>query len=129
VRYDAQRRVARGPCTPATSAAAAKPWGPAPMTTTGRLLFIRLDSCPSKKINGRTLVSLIGLYRTECVRTDGPFRTIDELELATLSWVHWFNTDRLHSALAYATPTEHEQHYYRHNTSRQHPLPGEPALH
>src|SRR3954470_22721594 len=45
--------------------------------------------------------SVIGLYKTECVRTDGPFRTVDELELATLAWVHWFNTDRLHSALAY----------------------------
>ena len=73
--------------------------------------------------------SVIGLYKTECVRPDGPFRTVDELELATLSWVHWFNTDRLHSALDYATPIEHEQHYYRHHTPRQHPLSEEPALH
>lgn len=73
--------------------------------------------------------SVIGLYKTECVRHDGPFRGVDDLELATLSWVHWFNTNRLHSALAYATPVEHEQDYYRQITSQQQPLPGEPALH
>ena len=36
--------------------------------------------------------SVIGLYKTECVRHDGPWRGVDDLELATLSWVHWFNT-------------------------------------
>ena len=33
----------------------------------------------------------MGLYKNERVKTGGPFRTADELELATLSWVHWFN--------------------------------------
>jgi putative transposase len=62
--------------------------------------------------------SVIGPYKTECVRHDGPFRTVDDLELATLSWVDWFNTSRLHSALNYATPIEHEEKYYRHNNPR-----------
>ena len=31
--------------------------------------------------------SVIELYKLECVRRDGPFRTIDDLELATLAWV------------------------------------------
>ena len=73
--------------------------------------------------------SVIGLYKTECVRHDGPFRTVDDLELATLSWVHWFNTARLHSALDYATPIEFENAYYRQINPAQQPLPGEPALH
>jgi putative transposase len=73
--------------------------------------------------------SVIGLYKTECVRHDGPFRTADDLELATLSWVHWFNTNRLHSALDYATPIEIENQHYRQINPRQQPLPGEPALH
>jgi len=68
--------------------------------------------------------SVIGLYKNECVKIDGPFRTVEELELATLSWVHWFNEQRLHSLLAYATPTEHEQAYYRENTPRQQTLSG-----
>ena len=73
--------------------------------------------------------SVIGLYKTECVRHDGPFRSVDDLELATLSWAHWFNTNRLHSALDYATPIEAEETYYRENNPRQQPLPGELALH
>ncbi len=73
--------------------------------------------------------SVIGLYKAECVRLDGPFRTVDDLELATLSWVHWFNQHRLHSALDYVPPIEHEQAYYRQNDPQQQPLPGEPALH
>ena len=73
--------------------------------------------------------SVIGLYKTECVRHDGPFRSVDDLELATLSWVHWFNTNRLHSALHYLTPTEYETEHYRQINTRQLPLPGEPALH
>jgi len=73
--------------------------------------------------------SVIGLYKTECVRHDGPFRSVDDLELVTLSWVHWYNTARLHSSLDYVTPIEHETTYYRQNDPRQQPLPGEPALH
>ncbi|GAA1480502.1 hypothetical protein GCM10009624_09420 [Gordonia sinesedis] len=74
--------------------------------------------------------STIGLYKTECVKTDGPFRTVDELELHTLSWVHWFNDNRLHSAIGYLTPREKEQqYYYRHNQPDQHPLAGQLALH
>jgi putative transposase len=73
--------------------------------------------------------SVIGLYKTECVRHDGPFRSVDDLELATLSWVHWFNTARLHSSLDYVTPIEYETEYYRQNDPRQQSLPGQPALH
>jgi putative transposase len=73
--------------------------------------------------------SVIGLYKTECVRRDGPFRTVDDLELATLSWVHWFNTNRLHSSFDYLPPIEYEDVYYRHNDPRQQPPPGELALH
>lgn len=69
--------------------------------------------------------SVIGLYKNECVKIDGPFKTVDELELATLSWVHWFNEQRLHSSLNYATPAEHEQAYYRDNNPRQQPLSGQ----
>jgi transposase InsO family protein len=73
--------------------------------------------------------SVIGLYKNECVKHDGPFRTVDDLELGTLSWVHWFNHQRLHSSIGYLTPIEFEKEYYRQNTSRQQPLTGELALH
>ena len=73
--------------------------------------------------------SLIGLYKLECVRRDGPWRGVEDLELATLSWVHWFNHQRLHSTIGYVPPTEHEDEYYRQNQPTQQPLPGEPAPH
>jgi hypothetical protein len=39
------------------------------------------------------------LYKTELVRQQGPWRGVDDLELATLGWVHWFNSERLHGTL------------------------------
>ena len=73
--------------------------------------------------------SLIGLYKTECVAVDGPFRGVADLELATCSWVHWFNNERLHSAIGHVPPIEYETEHYRHNHAHQQPLMGEPSLH
>jgi putative transposase len=73
--------------------------------------------------------SLNGLYKLECVRYEGPWRSVEDLELATLNWVHWFNEQRLHSALGYVPPAEFERNYYRHIESGQQPLPGELASH
>jgi putative transposase len=43
--------------------------------------------------------TVVGAHKTECVKIDGSFRTADELELATLSWAHWFDEIRLHSSI------------------------------
>ena len=57
--------------------------------------------------------SVNALYKTELVRgpSRGPWRTIDDLELQTLSWVHWHNADRLHSYLGDVPPAEFEAVY------------------
>jgi len=57
--------------------------------------------------------SVNALYKTELVRGPGrgPWKTIDDLELATLSWVHWHNTERLHSYLDDVPPAEFEAAY------------------
>ena len=60
---------------------------------------------------------MIGLYKTECVTRDGPMRTLADLELATASWVHWFNTARLHSMIGHVPPVEYEHSYYAQQTS------------
>ena len=39
--------------------------------------------------------SVIGLYKTEVIRRKGPWRTLEAVEFATLTWVDWFNTRRL----------------------------------
>jgi putative transposase len=56
-----------------------------------------------------------GLYKTECVYgPDGPphWDDVDQLELETLSWVHWFNHERLHSHCGDIPPTEFESMFY-----------------
>jgi putative transposase len=73
--------------------------------------------------------SVIGLYKTECVRHEGPWRGTDDLELATLNWVHWFNNHRLHSSIGNVPPLEYETEYYRHNLTARQPPAGEPSLH
>ena len=52
--------------------------------------------------------SVIGLYKTELVRKRGPWRGLDDLELATLEWVDWFNNRRLFAAIGYVPPREYE---------------------
>ena len=54
--------------------------------------------------------TVIGLYKTELIRgpRQGPWRSVDEVELGTLGWVHWHNTERLHSYLADVPPAEFE---------------------
>jgi putative transposase len=74
--------------------------------------------------------SVNGLYKTELVRWEGPWRGLDDLELATLGYVDWFNHTRLHSSLDYKTPAEFEAEYYRHmHTPEQRPLSGQLTLH
>jgi len=53
-----------------------------------------------------------GLYKTELIWRRGPWRTIEQVELATLEWVWWWNHQRLHSELGYHTPIETENAYY-----------------
>jgi putative transposase len=67
--------------------------------------------------------SVNGLYKTELIRGpdhDGPWRTVDDVELATLSWVHWHNTQRLHSYLGDVPPAEFEAAFYAAQQPDQH---------
>ena len=50
----------------------------------------------------------IGLYKTELIRQRGSWHGLDELELATLEWVDWYNHRRVHGALDYLPPAEYE---------------------
>jgi putative transposase len=51
----------------------------------------------------------IGLYKTELIRRRGPWKTIDQVELATLEWVDWYNHRRLHTACGGLPPAEYER--------------------
>ncbi len=54
-----------------------------------------------------------GLFKTEVIRRRGPWRNIDEVEIAVLEWVDWFNNRRLLGPIGYVPPAEYEAAYYR----------------
>ena len=53
-----------------------------------------------------------GLYKAELVYRRGPWRGSEDLELATLEWVDWFDNRRLFGALDYVPPAEYEASWY-----------------
>lgn len=58
-----------------------------------------------------------GLYKTELIRQKGPWRTVEQVELATLEYVWWWNHKRLHGELDMRTPVEVEDAYYAETDS------------
>ena len=61
--------------------------------------------------------SVIGLYKSELIFNRGPWRTVEDVELATLAWVHWWNTTRLHSAIGHVPPAEFERQWHEGHKS------------
>ena len=57
--------------------------------------------------------SVIGLFKTEVIRRLGPWRSLETVEFATLTWVDWFNTRRLLEPIGYVPPAEFEARYYQ----------------
>jgi transposase InsO family protein len=57
--------------------------------------------------------SVIGLFKTEVIRRQGPWRSLEDVEFATLTWVAWFNHSRLLEPIGYVPPAEYEAAYYR----------------
>ena len=63
-----------------------------------------------------------GYYKAELIygpARSGPWKTVADVELATLSWVYWHNTARLHSYLDDVPPTEFETAFYDAQRSDQ----------
>jgi putative transposase len=58
--------------------------------------------------------SIIGLFKTEVIQRKGPWRHLEAVEFATLTWVDWFNTRRLLEPIGYVPPAEYEADYYAH---------------
>ena len=61
--------------------------------------------------------SVIGLYKTELIKPHGPWRTAEQVELATLRYIDWFNRQRLFEACGDIPPAELEAAYYRQNAA------------
>jgi len=70
--------------------------------------------------------SIIGLFKTEVIHRKGPWRHLEAVEFATLTWVDWFNTRRLLEPIGYVPPAEYEAQYYAQASpggARRHPDP------
>ena len=57
--------------------------------------------------------SVNGLYKAELIRRQRSWRSVEEVELATASWVDWWNHRRLHGACGDIPPAEFEAAYAR----------------
>ena len=54
-----------------------------------------------------------GLYKSEVIEyLKEQWHGVNDVELATLEWVDWFNKTRLHSTIGYVSPFEFEKRYY-----------------
>jgi putative transposase len=65
--------------------------------------------------------SFNGLYKWELIYRHGPWRGLDDVEFATMTYVDWFNNHRLHGEItgdaSYTTPAQPEAAYYRQTTT------------
>ncbi len=53
-----------------------------------------------------------GLYKAEVIHRRGPWRSFEAVEIATLTWVDWFNNRRLLEPIGNIPPAEAEERYY-----------------
>jgi putative transposase len=60
-----------------------------------------------------------GLYKTELIKRRSPWRTVEQVEVATLEYVDWFNHRRLYEHNGDIPPVELEQAYYAQNGDQQ----------
>ena len=68
--------------------------------------------------------SFNGLYKCELIHRQGPWRGLDDIEFATMTYLDWFNHRRIHGEIttdaSYTTPAEHEaKHYNQTPTTEQ----------
>jgi putative transposase len=73
--------------------------------------------------------SFHGLFKTELIRRRGPWRGLDDIELATLEWIDWYNHRRLHGQIGMIPPAEIEDRYHEHQDDRTEAVSNEPSLH
>ena len=55
------------------------------------------------------------LFKAELIRNLGPWKNIDDLEIAVAEYIDWFNFRRLHGELGLIPPVEYEDLHRSHN--------------
>ena len=56
--------------------------------------------------------STIGLFKTEVIKPQRPWRSLAQIELATAEWTDWYNHRRLHGEIGHIPPVEYEANHY-----------------
>ncbi|MGW3691786.1 integrase core domain-containing protein, partial [Streptomyces sp. NPDC005125] len=70
-------------------------------------------------VNANALMeSTIGLYKTELIKPQRPWKALSDVELATAEYVDWYNHRRLHGEIGHVPPAEYETTHYQ-NTQKQ----------
>ena len=75
--------------------------------------FTVSDSCDNGLVK-----SIIGLFKAEVIRQQGPWRSLEDVEFAALEWVDWFSSRRLLEPIVEIPLAELEQ---EHNRSQETP--------
>ena len=63
--------------------------------------------------------SINSLYKAEVIHKDGPWRGLDDVERETLTWVDWFNNQRILQPIGDMQPAEYELLYYQNTGLRK----------
>jgi putative transposase len=61
--------------------------------------------------------SINALYKAEVIYKEGPWRGLEEVERATLTWVDWFNNRLILQSIGDIPPVEYKLMYYQNPES------------
>ena len=80
----------------------------------GQFADHRPDQAQLTTRNNALAETTVGSFKNELIRRQGPWRDVNQVELATAEWVVWFNTERPHEYLDDFTPEAAEKLHYDH---------------
>jgi putative transposase len=69
-------------------------------------------------LDNALMESTIGLYKTELIKPQRPWKALNDVELATAEYIDWYNHRRLHGEIGHVPPAEYETTHYQ-NTQKQ----------
>ncbi len=61
----------------------------------------------------------IGVFKTELIKPQRPWKTLSQVEPATAEWVDWYGHRRLHGEIGHVPPVEYETNHYTELTKPQ----------
>lgn len=68
-----------------------------------------------RSFNNAMAEALNGTFKAELITRRGPWRTRHQAEFATIEWIDWYNTARIHTEIGGLPPAEHEALWHAHN--------------